>query len=57
MPDKSNVVKGETCQGGKANKERLTVLACANSDGSEKLRLLVIGKAKHPRFYKNERSL
>ncbi|KAK9680017.1 hypothetical protein QE152_g39489 [Popillia japonica] len=42
MPDKSYVFKGETCHGGKASKERLTVLACANSDGSEKLRLLVI---------------
>ncbi|CAH0713248.1 unnamed protein product, partial [Brenthis ino] len=57
MPNKSYVFKGETCHGGKANKERLTVLACANSDGSEKLRLLVIGKAKNPRCFKNVRSL
>lgn len=57
MPDKSYVFKGETCHGGKASKERLTVLACANSDGSEKLRLLVIGKAKNPRCFKNVRSL
>ncbi|KAK9679721.1 DDE superfamily endonuclease [Popillia japonica] len=56
MPDKYYVFKGETCHGGKASKERLTVLACANSDGSEKLRLLVIGKAKNPRCLKNIRS-
>ncbi|XP_045496574.1 tigger transposable element-derived protein 4-like [Colias croceus] len=57
MPDKSYVFKGETCHDGKASKERLTVPACANSDGSEKLRLLVIGKAKNPRCFKNVRSL
>ncbi|XP_045520537.1 tigger transposable element-derived protein 4-like [Pieris brassicae] len=57
MPDKSYVFKGETCHGGIVSKERLTVLSCANSDGSEKLPLLVIGKAKNPRCFKNVKSL
>ncbi|XP_043470591.1 tigger transposable element-derived protein 4-like [Leptopilina heterotoma] len=57
MPNKSHVFKGETCHGGKASKERLTGLACSNSDGSEKLRLLVIGNSKKPRCFKNVKSL
>ena len=57
MPDKSYVFKGQICHGGKESKEGLTVLACANSDGSENLRLLVIGKAKNSRCFKNVRSL
>ncbi|XP_063378625.1 tigger transposable element-derived protein 4-like [Cydia fagiglandana] len=54
MPDKSYTFNGEPCHG---NGERLTVLACANSDGSEKLRLLIIGSEKNPRCLKNVRSL
>lgn len=30
------------------SQERLTVLACANADSSEKLYLLVIGKSRNP---------
>ncbi|KAK9704610.1 DDE superfamily endonuclease [Popillia japonica] len=37
-------------------KQVKNVLACINFDGSEKLRLLVIGKAKNPRCFKNRRS-
>jgi hypothetical protein len=32
-------------------------MACANMDGSEKLRLLVIGKFKNPRCFKGVKSL
>lgn len=53
LPDKTFTFRGETCHGGKRSKERLTVLAGANMDGSEKLPLLVIGKPKKPRCFKN----
>lgn len=53
LPDKSLVLPKETCHGGKLSKERLTVLVGANADGSEKLDLLVIGKSKKPRCFKN----
>ncbi|CAK1556035.1 unnamed protein product [Leptosia nina] len=57
MPDKFHDFEGDTCHDGRASRERLTVLACANCDGSEKLRLLVIGKAKKPPSLNNVRSL
>jgi len=53
MPDKSFVFKKESCHGGKLSKERLTVMACANATGTHKLRLLVIGKSRSPRCFKN----
>lgn len=56
MPDKSFVFKHETCHGGKMSKERLTVLACANSTGTHKLKLVVIGKSRFPRCFKNVRT-
>ena len=46
MPDKTYVLKGESCHGGIRSKQRLTVLVGANLDGTEKLPLLVIGKSK-----------
>ena len=57
LPDRSLTFKGETCNGGKRSKERLTVMVCANMDGSEKLPLLVIGKSKKPRCFANVKSL
>ena len=36
MPNKTLQLKGEKCHGGKKSKERLTVLAKSNMDGSEK---------------------
>jgi hypothetical protein len=57
MPDKSFVCKDEKCSGGKLSKERLTVLLCSNSDGSEKLPPLVIGKSCKPRCFKHVKRL
>nr|XP_042897002.1 tigger transposable element-derived protein 4-like [Parasteatoda tepidariorum] len=57
MPNQTLVYKGENCKGGKKSKNRLTVLLCANSDGSEKSTPLVIGKSKNPRCLKNIRTL
>lgn len=40
-------------QGFKRNKDRLTVLVCANASGNHKLMPFVIGKFKNPRALKN----
>ena len=56
MPNNYFVYKGEKCHGGKLSKERLTVLVCANVDGSERLPPLVTGKYKKSRCFKNVRS-
>ena len=53
MPDKSLVLKNKTCHGGKMSKDRLTVLACCNATSTHKVRLLVIGKSRSPRYFKN----
>ena len=47
MPDKSFVFKGEKCHGGKLSKERVTALVGANSDGSEKLPLLMMANQQN----------
>ncbi|CAK1597281.1 unnamed protein product [Parnassius mnemosyne] len=52
-PDKTLKFKGEQCKGGKLSKTRITVLVAANMTGSCKKKLLVIGKAKNPRCFKN----
>ena len=57
LPDKSFVAKQESCHGGKLSKECLTVLACCNTTGTHKLELLVIGKFKSPRCFKNIKTL
>ncbi|XP_071043603.1 tigger transposable element-derived protein 6-like [Parasteatoda tepidariorum] len=57
MPDKTMAFKGENCKGGKKSKQRLTVLLCANSTGTDKLKPFVIGKYAKPRCFKNVTSL
>ncbi|XP_018900654.2 tigger transposable element-derived protein 4 [Bemisia tabaci] len=57
LPNKSLVVKGDNCHGGKLSKQRVTVLLCFNSDGSHKLKPLVIGKSQKPRCFKNIKTL
>ena len=57
LPNKTHVFKGETCTGGKQSKERVTLLLCANMDGSERLTPLIIGKSQKPRCFKNVKSL
>lgn len=53
MPSRSYVTKDDPCHDGKKSKDRVTVMIAANSDGSEKLPLLVIGKFAKPRCFKN----
>ncbi|KAH8010001.1 hypothetical protein HPB51_024351 [Rhipicephalus microplus] len=57
QPEKSLCLKGEACRGGKKSKERITVLLCCNVDGSEKLKLTVVGKFQKPRCFKRESHL
>lgn len=45
---------GESCAGGKLSKVRITVLIAANTSGTEKRKLLVIGKSANPRCFKNK---
>lgn len=54
LPNKTMAFRGERCTSGKKSKERITLLAGANMSGSEKLPLLVIGKSKKPRCFKNK---
>ncbi len=51
QPDKTMGYKHVDWHGGKRSKERLSVLVCANMDASDKLPLLVIGKAAKPRCF------
>jgi hypothetical protein len=41
----------------KVSKERVTIMTCANTTGTHKLPLLLIGKSKKPRCFKNFKSL
>jgi hypothetical protein len=47
LPDKTITFKGDTCNDGNKSKDRLTILFCCNSDGSEKLEPLVISQKIH----------
>jgi hypothetical protein len=47
LPDRTLAYKGETCHGGKQSKDRLTMLLCVNSDGSDKQVLIVIGNPQN----------
>lgn len=54
LPDKSLASKDEkSAPGYKRSKERVTVLACSNATGDDKLKLCLIGKAKKPRAFKH----
>ena len=46
LPDKTLAFKGTKVEGRKAPKDRITILVAANSDGTDKLPLLILGKAK-----------
>jgi hypothetical protein len=57
LPDKINTFKAASCNDIKVNKERITILVCANLDGTEKLPLLVIRKSKQPRCFRSTKLL
>lgn len=45
-------VASERLPGRKKEKQRITVLACENSEGSEKYELMIIGNAHKPRAFR-----
>ncbi|KAK9704378.1 DDE superfamily endonuclease [Popillia japonica] len=49
LPERTLDFKGKKCYGGTKSKERLTAVLCCNADGSEKLKLWIVGKSKYPR--------
>ncbi|KAJ8895903.1 hypothetical protein PR048_001243 [Dryococelus australis] len=51
LPDKRVALKGENCHIGKHSKNRFTVLLCSNSNGSDKIKLVVIKKFKNPKCF------
>lgn len=55
LPDKTTTFKGDTCIARKRSKERVTVLLATNMTGTERLPLLVIGKAQ--KCFENVRRL
>lgn len=55
LPNNTYVHSGElSAPGRKMSKERITFCACSNVSGTKKIKPLVIGKAKHPRSFKNK---
>ncbi|UYV72763.1 TIGD6 [Cordylochernes scorpioides] len=53
IPDRTLAHKDENCRGVKRMKRRITVLLCCNSTGTDKRRLLIIGKSAKPRCFRN----
>lgn len=54
LPTKTYVtLQQKQAPGRKSEKQRITFLSCANASGKHKLKMLVIGKAKKPRVFKN----
>lgn len=53
--DSKTLVAGfeKTAPGRKNSKERVTIMLCSNATGSHKLPLMMIGKSKNPRAFKN----
>ncbi|XP_066139197.1 tigger transposable element-derived protein 4-like isoform X2 [Euwallacea fornicatus] len=57
LPDKTLSFKNEKCYGGKLSKERVTCLLAANMTGTEKLKIVLIGKSAKPRCFRGVTSL
>ncbi len=54
LPQKTlATISEKSASGFKVQKDRITVMVCANASGNHKLSLLVIGKSKKPRAFKN----
>lgn len=54
LPSKSLVSQREAAAPGyKLSKDRVTVMVCVNATGTHKIPLLLIGKSKNPRCFKN----
>ncbi|XP_072142106.1 tigger transposable element-derived protein 4-like, partial [Dermacentor andersoni] len=57
LPENTLTFKDDDCTGGKRSKERVSVLIAANMTGTERCRLLVIGKAAKPKCFKGIKTL
>lgn len=57
LPSTTLDLRGQRCHGGKHSKKRVTVLLCANMEGTDKRPPLVIGKSAKPRCFKGSRGL
>ncbi|UYV75541.1 hypothetical protein LAZ67_13000549 [Cordylochernes scorpioides] len=53
IPDRTLAHKDENCRGVKRMKQRITILLCCNSTGTDNRRLLIIGKSAKPRCFRN----
>lgn len=57
LPDGTLVNKTEGVAGSKKCKDRITALVACNMSGTDKRRLLVIGKSREPRCLRGKKSL
>ncbi|GCC36032.1 hypothetical protein chiPu_0014523 [Chiloscyllium punctatum] len=58
LPESALPGSGEAhAEGLKKNKDRITVLVCANAAGTHQIKLFVVGKSKNPCVFKNLRHL
>ena len=57
LPETTMAHRDENVSGGKKSKDRLTGLVCTNMDGSDKKKLLVLGKSRNPRCFKGKKNL
>lgn len=55
MPENTQASRKDIClPGRKINKEQLSALLCANTDGTHKLKSIIIGKSKLPKSVKED---
>uniref|UniRef100_A0A1E1XKZ6 Putative tick transposon n=1 Tax=Amblyomma sculptum TaxID=1581419 RepID=A0A1E1XKZ6_AMBSC len=57
LPGRTLALKGDDCRGGKQSKLRITILLCANLDGTDKRVPLVVGKSARPRCFKGTKRM
>ena len=57
LPDGTLAFKSESSGGSKKSKERVTVLVATNMTGTDRRKLLVIGKSREPRCFRWRKSL
>jgi hypothetical protein len=56
LPHRTLMLKGQPCHGAERARERIMVLLCVNSDGSDKQVPIVIGKSLKPRCFKDTKN-
>ena len=55
LPNRTYRIAGNRFNTGRKSKERISVFICANKSGTDKRKLMVIGKSENPRCFKNKR--